>query len=711
MIPVGKYLYITTRRRVMKQRIVLSCLFLLIFVSGVSASEEGPMAVSPGIKGGVAVVDQSCPTFSWSEVQWTEMYRVKVFQALEDKVLFYEEMEALGYPVISKDIQGRALSWTPSQAERLVNGQAYVWYVQAVNDQGIGVWSEGRKFRVEEAVRLVGVEEKLRESLNGFGLSEEEINRVLYDVTSGVKEVDVKGSGLTPPGQFAIQGYEEGPNTFFGKNAGGISHGNYNSFFGSNAGYRTSGNDNTFIGYKAGLWNTSGSDNTFVGKIAGLANIEGSYNTFIGNEAGNSSKGDFNTFVGSGAGKWTKEANSNTFIGFNAGSWNLDGNNNLFVGRSAGLQNTYGSYNTFLGYAAGLNNFDVSESVFVGYKAGYLNTTGSSNTFIGFLAGYYNAYGNYNTFLGYRAGNKNHDGNNNTFLGYSAGTTNAGGNYNTFLGYYAGRENTSGNSNTFIGEKAGHSNETGYNNTFIGRMAGYKNEAGFNNTYIGYLAGRDAFFGRFNTYIGRAAGFGNLLGVNNTFIGFQAGYNGMGGAYNTFIGNRAGQNNNGSNNVFLGHLAGFNASGSNRLYIDSSDTSTPLIYGEFDTDKVRINSYLGVGMTPTNPIDVVGGAYCNGSAWVDGSSRELKENIIDLTTGDALDTLEGLNPVRFNYKTNKEDESLGFIAEDVPELVASKDRKGMSAMDVVAVLTKVVQEQQRTIGELQKEIDELKKKK
>jgi hypothetical protein len=50
---------------------------------------------------------------------------------------------------------------------------------------------------------------------------------------------------------------------------------------------------------------------------------------------------------------------------------------------------------------------------------------------------------------------------------------------------------------------------------------------------------------------------------------------------------------------------------------------------------------------------------------------------------------------------------VGFIAEDVPELVATKDKKGMSSMDVVAVLTKVVQDQQKTIAELSKKMDEL----
>lgn len=43
---------------------------------------------------------------------------------------------------------------------------------------------------------------------------------------------------------------------------------------------------------------------------------------------------------------------------------------------------------------------------------------------------------------------------------------------------------------------------------------------------------------------------------------------------------------------------------------------------------------------------------------------------------------------------------VGFIAEDVPELVATGDRQGLSAMDIVAVLTKVVQAQQQRIDEL-----------
>jgi hypothetical protein len=124
-----------------------------------------------------------------------------------------------------------------------------------------------------------------------------------------------------------------------------------------------------------------------------------------------------------------------------------------------------------------------------------------------------------------------------------------------------------------------------------------------------------------------------------------------------------------------------------------------------------------------NLLEMSDGGYYDGT-WHGSSSREIKENIQILTSGEAMEALEGLAPVRFNYKRNKEDEHVGFIAEDVPELVASKNRKAMSAMDVVAVLTKVVQEQQnsireqqnsiqaqqKTISELNKRIAELEKK-
>jgi len=107
---------------------------------------------------------------------------------------------------------------------------------------------------------------------------------------------------------------------------------------------------------------------------------------------------------------------------------------------------------------------------------------------------------------------------------------------------------------------------------------------------------------------------------------------------------------------------------------------------------------------------MLSGAKCTaGGVWTNASSREYKENIKSLSSSKAMDALEQLNPVEFNYKVDPEEKHLGFIAEDVPDLVASRDRKGMSPMDVVAVLTKALQEQHKMVQEQQKMLQDQKK--
>ncbi len=52
-----------------------------------------------------------------------------------------------------------------------------------------------------------------------------------------------------------------------------------------------------------------------------------------------------------------------------------------------------------------------------------------------------------------------------------------------------------------------------------------------------------------------------------------------------------------------------------------------------------------------------------------------------------------MSPVRYVYKNSGDEEYMGFIAEDVPDLVAMNDHKSLSPMDIVAVLTTVTKEQ------------------
>ena len=149
------------------------------------------------------------------------------------------------------------------------------------------------------------------------------------------------------------------------------------------------------------------------------------------------------------------------------------------------------------------------------------------------------------------------DTTNNTWYGLSAGNLTMTGEFNTFIGYASGNANTSGYNNAFLGAYAGNINSTGHDNTFLGHEAGSYNTTGYNNTYIGSYAG-----------------YFNDSGIGNVFIGYNAGYN---------------------------------ETTSNKLYIDNSDTDTPLIYGEFDTNIVTVHGNLGIGTkVPVRQLHVVG---------------------------------------------------------------------------------------------------------
>lgn len=118
---------------------------------------------------------------------------------------------------------------------------------------------------------------------------------------------------------------------------------------------------------------------------------------------------------------------------------------------------------------------------------------------------------------------------------------------------------------------------------------------------------------------------------------------------------------------------------------------------------------------PLHPIQV-GTDATNGNTahvtvdgvWTDGSSRTLKERIEDLDGEAARQAFDQLNPVTYYGKNSVSNEQyVGFIAEDVPDLVAMNDRKGLAPIEIAAVLTKVVQQQRDTIAELTERLERL----
>ena len=145
-------------------------------------------------------------------------------------------------------------------------------------------------------------------------------------------------------------------------------------------------------------------------------------------------------------------------------------------------------------------------------------------------------------------------------------------------------------------------------------------------------------------------------------------------------------------------------------YIMHNRAST-LTIGAGSQDRITIDRDGNVGIAvarPDHPLEMASGAYVSaGGVWTNSSSRDRKENIATLPADTAASALMALEPVVFNYRNESGEEYVGFIAEDVPELVATGERDALSTMDIVAVLTRVVQEQQNKIKQLEARLDAL----
>ena len=197
-----------------------------------------------------------------------------------------------------------------------------------------------------------------------------------------------------------------------------------------------------------------------------------------------------------------------------------------------------------------------------------------------------------NIFLGVVAGNLTNTSNRNVGIGTGVlGVIGLNANDNVGIGWNALTTLTTGDENFALGNKALRFNSTGSFNTAIGALALEDNLAS-NNIAIGASAGKQITSGAENVSMGVLALDANLTGGQNTSIGHNSGTAALG-----------------SGNIFLGHDAGAQETGSNTLYIDNSNTTTPLIGGDFSTNVLTINGDLGIGTaTPDFKLHVVGDA-------------------------------------------------------------------------------------------------------
>jgi hypothetical protein len=121
--------------------------------------------------------------------------------------------------------------------------------------------------------------------------------------------------------------------------------------------------------------------------------------------------------------------------------------------------------------------------------------------------------------------------------------------------------------------------------------------------------------------------------------------------------------------------------------------------------QVIVTATGNVGIGTSHPdldtkLHIQGNVRVYGDLFQD-SSIELKDNITELSQQEVYEILKGLNPVKYTYKADAEERlHLGFIAENVPDVLTSPDKTAVQPLNILAVLTKAVKDQQAAIATL-----------
>jgi hypothetical protein len=294
--------------------------------------------------------------------------------------------------------------------------------------------------------------------------------------------------------------------------------------------------------------------------------------------------------------------------------------------------------------------------------------TGVRNTAFGNASLQANSLGSDNTAVGYFALNKNtartnptYIGNQNTAVGSYSLQSNTTGTRNTGTGAFSLQNNTTGIDNSVNGYSALKSNTTGYRNSAIGSYSLYWNDVGNENTAIGHFSIQQNTSGRGNTALGTNSLQKNTEGNYNTALGYKA-------------------------DVSLTNLTNATAIGYNAI--------------------VTASNSIVLGNSSVTDI----GGY---ASWSNKSDRRIKKNIRDTQYG--LATVMQLRPVEYSLISN-ELKQVGFIAQEVnklvPEVITGIEGDfekgeilGITYANLVPVLTKAIQEQQKQIDDLHQKLE------
>lgn len=505
------------------------------------------------------------------------------------------------------------------------------------------------------------------------------------------------------------------------------SFGTNNFFAGGNAGNLTmSGVGNTGAGEEALKLNAGGDSNTGFGSFALKQNTSGNENTAVGQSALTSNDtGIGNTAVGSTALVGNQSGDNNTAVGRAALFGTQLGSQNTAVGALGLDSNIDGTLNTTLGYNADVSVGDLTNATAIGANA----VVGSSNSMVLGTPG--------------------------TNIGIGASSPVA---IMHIEDHQAGAATTMRHANTATADSTNMVRLLHRLNTDTQERTAFRLETSFKDITDATSTSQVSFFTRQPSGLSAALTFDGIdLGIGTTTpetdvhisrkigdailrieadsdnnnindepllefyrSGFIKGKIGLtdgeeplkvissSDLYLMASGDADLTINQTTGNVGIGKIGA-----SSKLHI-VEPLGDPLRVDDQDGDAtpfvIKGTGRVGIGVSlPGFPLEMASGAHVTvGGTWTNASSRDYKENIRDLNSDEAMAALYQLAPKKYNYRTEPEEEYVGFIAEDVPDLVATNNRKSLSPMDIVAVLTKVVQQQQKQIAELEAKIENLK---
>ena len=528
------------------------------------------------------------------------------------------------------------------------------------------------------------------------------------------------GQFSTSVGHYTLTSSSTGTNNnAFGYYALFGGYGSYNTAIGDSAlsGYGTS-ILNTAVGNSSMKSNTSGSFNTAVGNNSLITNTTGTYNTAIGINA-NVFANNLTNATAIGANATVSASNTiqlgNTSVtdvktsgalttgavtypiahGSNGQVLSTTGSGTLTWTTAAGGISGTGTQNYLPKYGAGGTTLGNSSIFDNGTSVG-ISTTTPGSTFKLDVNGAANFSSDIKV-IGLTIGvGRNIEMNNdqkyyNTAVGISSLSVNTTGKSNTAVGMGALAANTTGAENAALGWQTLKVNTTGNENLAFGQNTLGANIAGNANTGVGSAALEASNAGG-NTAVGASSLRSNQSGNNNTAIGYGALYNSGGTSFTS-----------GNNNTVIGSFTNITSGKSNSTAIGA---------------EARVTADNTIRLGNSSIVTISGQVGFSTS-----SDIRIKKNITNSKYG--LSTLLKLRPVDYTLISNNL-EQVGFIAQEVqklvPEVITGNEGDlekgeilGITYSNLVPVLAKAIQEQQKQIEEQnnkiasqQKQIDELK---